>query len=238
MQIFFLSLLTFVASFIGTLAGFGSSTIMLPIMLIFYPLPESLLFVGIVHFFNDLWEVTLYKHALNWRVFIYFGLPGVVASVVGANLVFIPFQETLSKTLGVFLVLYVLFLIFNKKFKIKKTFTSTIFGGVFSGFIAGIFGIGGPIRSIFLTSLRLSKETYLVTAGAVAILVDSSRLITYYLKGAGISALLTYGLFIFVPVSFFSAQLAKGYINKVSQKTFRLIISILLFIVGVSLVIS
>ena len=42
-------LLTFLAAFAGTVTGFGTSTILVPILSLWYPLPETLLFVGVVH---------------------------------------------------------------------------------------------------------------------------------------------------------------------------------------------
>ena len=53
MEIVLLVLLTFFASIIGTLAGFGTSTIMVPILSLFYPFSLVLFFVGIIHWFED-----------------------------------------------------------------------------------------------------------------------------------------------------------------------------------------
>ena len=42
-----------IASAVGTVSGFGVSTLMVPVMLFFLPYPETLLFVGLVHWFSD-----------------------------------------------------------------------------------------------------------------------------------------------------------------------------------------
>lgn len=44
-ELFILTLLVFVASIVGTFSGFGTSTIMVPVMLLFFPLSVTLLFV-------------------------------------------------------------------------------------------------------------------------------------------------------------------------------------------------
>ena len=72
----FIIILTFVASFFGTIAGFGSSVIMLPVLLFFFPLPEVLLFAGIVHILNDIWEMVLFRGSVSWRILIIFGATG------------------------------------------------------------------------------------------------------------------------------------------------------------------
>ncbi|MDD2341139.1 MAG: sulfite exporter TauE/SafE family protein, partial [Methanosarcina sp.] len=59
-EITYIALLTLLASLIGTLAGFGISTIMVPVLLIVLPLPQTLLLVGIIHWFNDIWKLLLF----------------------------------------------------------------------------------------------------------------------------------------------------------------------------------
>ena len=56
-----LFLLTFCASAIGTATGFGTATIMLPVLALFMPGATALLFVGIIHLAGDLWKVLLFK---------------------------------------------------------------------------------------------------------------------------------------------------------------------------------
>jgi hypothetical protein len=56
MDIALIALVTLIASAVGTLTGFGSSTIMVPARVLFDPLPQTLLLVGIVHWFGDIWK--------------------------------------------------------------------------------------------------------------------------------------------------------------------------------------
>ena len=50
MEIPLIFLVVIIAGGIGTMTGFGTSTIMVPVMLLFYPVPQTLFFVGIIHF--------------------------------------------------------------------------------------------------------------------------------------------------------------------------------------------
>jgi len=67
-QLILLCLLTLLASGIGTATGFGTSTVMIPIMALFVPLPIVLLFVGIVHLCGNIWKVVLFKRGLDWKL--------------------------------------------------------------------------------------------------------------------------------------------------------------------------
>lgn len=235
MEIVLISFLTLVASFIGTIAGFGSSTIMLPIMLFFLPFPVALLFIGIIHFFDDLWEIILFRQAVNWKLLLSFGIPGIIASFMGASLAVSEPQTILLRLLGVLLLFYVFLIVARPKFKIPQSNVSAGLGGTLSGFIAGIFGIGGPVRAMFLSAFNLPKETYLFTSGAIAIFIDPARLATYILGGTRLPANLSWGLLVFVPISFVGSKLAKNFVDEISQKKFRFVIATFLFIAGLKL---
>ena len=235
-MIIFLTLLTLIASTVGTLAGFGTSTIMLPILLFFLPYPVALLFVGIIHFFDDIWEIINFRRAVNWKLLLAFGVPGVIASYLGARLAVTEPQMILQRLLGLVIIFYIFLIIVRPKFKIPQTRASAGLGGALSGFIAGIFGIGGPIRAVFLSAFNLPKETYLFTSGAIALFIDPARLITYLQAGTRLPENLLWGLFILVPTTFVGSQIAKKLVNKIPQESFRVVVAIFLFIIGLKLV--
>lgn len=237
MEIFLISILTLVASFVGTLAGFGSSTIMLPVMLFFLPYEVALLLVGVIHFFDDLWEIILFRQAVNWKLLLTFGIPGAITSTLGATLAVSEPHSLLARSLGTLLILYVLLILKKPKFKIPHDTAHASLGGSLSGFIAGLFGIGGPVRAMFLSAFNLPKETYLFTSGTIALFIDPARLITYFRGGVRLEGNLSWGIFIFIAVSFIGSKIAKNYVDKVSRKKFRMIITYFLFFAGLKLLI-
>lgn len=237
MEVILISLLTLLASFIGTLTGFGSSTIMLPVIVLFFPLPISLLFVGIIHTFNDIWKVILFKHAINWKLLLTFGLPGIFASFAGALVSIAEPQDILIRILGIFLIAYVFLLIFDPKLRLPHTPFASGLGGVLSGFLAGTLGVGGPVRSMFLSTFNFHKNTYLFTSGAIALFIDIPRLLTYYGGGTRLGGNLLKGLLIFIPISFTGAEVAKKLVNKIPQRLFRNVVGLFILLVGVKLLI-
>jgi uncharacterized membrane protein YfcA len=235
MEIVFLSVLGFIASAIGTTTGFGISTVMIPVALLFYSLPEALFFVGIIHWFGNIWKLVLFSRGLRWKLILSFGIPGVAASLLGASLVFRVPASLLSRILAGFIIVYVIYLFIRPSFKVKESILSAVCGGTFSGFLAGIFGMGGAIRSLFLSAFDLPKAIYIATAGAIALFIDTTRLTTYFLKGARLEPLILWGMLIFVPASFLGARVAKLFVDKIPQKYFRGVITVFLFLVGIKL---
>jgi len=237
MEIALILIVVVVASVIGTLTGFGLSTVMIPVMILFYPLPQTLLFVGVVHWFGDLWKLVLFREGIRWRLILAFGIPGILATTIGARLVFSISGTVLSRILGIFLIGYVVFLIARSAFRVGQSTVTAAVGGALSGFFAGIFGMGGAIRGLFLSAFDLPKAVYLATAGAIAIAIDTTRLTTYLLQGTRLEPRLLWGMLLFVPASFLGARVAKGLVDKIPQEHFRKIIAAFLLIVGLKLLI-
>ena len=232
MEIIYITVLVLIASMTGTMTGFGTSTIMVPVLLLFFPLPQTLLFVGIIHWFGDLWKILLFKKGLNWKLILGFGITGIIASFIGASLTFQISEKILMKILGAFLLAYVIFIFFKPDYRLAKNKKNMIAGGALSGFFAGIFGVGGAIRATFLTAFDLPKAMYIATAGSIALLIDSTRLITYLRGGTRLEPMLLWGMIIFIPISFLGAKIAQRIVSHIPQKSFRLFITIFLALIG------
>jgi len=236
MEIPLILLVVVIASFVGTMTGFGTSTIMVPVLLNFYSLPETLLFVGIIHWFGNIWKLLLFRTGFRWRLVLSFGAAGIAASFLGARLVFSVSPTVLLRILGAFLLCYVVYLFVKGSFRIKPSLLAGACGGALSGFLAGIFGIGGAVRGLFLTAFDLPKEVYIATAGAIALVIDSTRLATYLGEGARFEHLPLWGLLIFIPASFLGARIAKSAVNMIPQEHFRKVVAVFLLLMGIKLI--
>lgn len=235
-EIIYIALLTLLASMIGTLAGFGISTVMIPVLLIFLPLPQTLLLVAIIHWFNDIWKIVLFQHGIRWKLFLAFGIPGIFASFLGSSLSLRIPREILSRALGIFLIAYVLFILFNQTFKLSQKLSVAISGGALTGFFAGIFGIGGEINAVALSAFNLEKAVYVATAGAISLMIDSTRIATYVTGGVRLEPFLLSGFLLFVPASLIGAMLGKKGVEKIPQEKFRNFVAIFIFLLGLKLV--
>jgi len=208
---------------------------MVPLLLLFLPLAPTLLLVGIIHWFGDIWKLVLFREGVKWRLITLFGIPGVILTFLGARLVFRIPEILLSQILGIFLILYVLFLFLKPTFKLGEKPLTAITGGALSGFFAGVFGVGGAVRAAFLSAFNLPKAVYLATSGAIGLAIDTTRIATYITGGTKLSVLLLWGFLLFIPASFLGASIAKGIVTKIPGKKFRFVIAIFLLLVGIKL---
>lgn len=230
-----LCLLTLLASGIGTATGFGTSTVMIPVMILFTPAPVALLFVGIIHLCGDVWKLLLFKRGADWRLILAFGLPGIAASFLGASLSLQAQTFPLKQLLGGFLILYVVYLFMKRRWTLPQTNTTAVCGGTLSGLFAGFFGVGGAVRGAFLTAFNLPKEVYIFTSGLIALFIDLTRVTRYVWGGTRFEEDLAAALILSIPISFAGAWLAKRFLDRLPQKYFRAFVGVFLALVGVKL---
>ncbi len=236
-QVFLLGLLTLAASAVGTATGFGTSTVMVPVMTLFVPMPVVLLFVGVIHLFGDVWKVLLFKRGFDWRLIIAFGAAGIAASYVGASLSLRVDSLPLKRILGGFLVGYVAFILLRPQWRLPKTTPTAVSGGLLSGLFAGFFGVGGAVRGAFLAAFDLPKAVYIFTSGVIALFIDVTRVSRYFAGGTRLPGDLLAALAVSIPISFAGAWLAKHLVERVPQEFFRRFIGVFLALVGAKLLI-
>src|SRR3989344_2889315 len=180
-SLFFLS--AFLAEVVGTVAGFGSSTIFLPLALLFIDFKNALVLVAFFHIMGNIGRIGFFRKGLNIELLIKFGVPSIFFTIVGALLVSLITQNILKGILGIFLISYSLYSLWRKNFRIESSTPVVIVGGSLSGFLAGLIGTGGALRGAFLTGFGLTKEKYIATAASIALAVDLTRIPVYLSDG-------------------------------------------------------
>ena len=233
--LFFLS--AFIAEIIGTTAGFGSSTVFLPLALFFYDFKTSLVLVAILHIFGNIGRISFFRHGLDKSLLFTFGVPSVLLTLVGALLIpYLP-QTTLKGILGIFLALYTLLFLWKEKVVAPPTVQNAVIGGGLSGFLAGFIGTGGALRGAFLTAFGVPKEQYIATSAAIALAVDATRIPVYLTQG-----FLNKEFYWFIPVLFaiaFSGSYAgKRIVKKIPQKQFRRLVLVAILLIGLKFILE
>ncbi len=236
MQTIYFFLAAFFAEIIALIAGFGAATLLTPIAAFFYDIKQVVLLVAIFHIFAEGFPAILFLKYVNWKVVALFGIPSLFATIIGAQLIMVLPKDTIVHILGWFLVLWATISFFNFPFWIPKSSATLLGGGLLSGFIAGLIGTGGAIRSMALTSFGLLRENYLGTSALIAVMVDILRL-PFYLK-AGIridSPFLVFGLIV---IAFFGALIGRKIAFKISKAAFRKIVLIAIFLAGLKFILE
>lgn len=221
----------------GTMAGFGSSTIMLPFALLLMDFKSALVLVALLHIFGNIGRIAFFRHGLDKRLILLFGIPSVALTLLGASLVnYIP-QDFLRFLLGIFLVLFSAVSLIKPSLRFPPATTSAVIGGGVSGFVAGLIGTGGALRGSFLAAFDLEKNKYIATSAAIAIVVDATRIPVYFAGG-----FLDLKYYWYIPVSFIVAIIGvsagKRIVNAISQRIFRVIVLLGIGAIGVQFIVD
>lgn len=215
-------ILTFVAEIIGTLSGFGSSILFVPLAALFFDFDTVLGMTAVFHVFSNFFKVTLFKKGIDKNITIKLGIPAVVFVIIGALITQFVSIADLSLGMSIVLLVTAIFLIIYKDKQLNPTDKNLYIGGGLSGFIAGLFGSGGSIRGITLSAFNLKKDNYVATSAAIDLGVDFSRAIIYLLNGFMRMEYFVILLPLII-ISYLGSWIGKQILDRLSQTTFKYI---------------
>lgn len=188
-------LTAFIAAILTFFSGFGLGTLLSPVFMLFFPVDVSIALTGIVHFFNNMFKLTLTARTADRSVLLRFGIPSVIFAFIGARLLLLladlPPLYTLTYygsshpvspmkfTAGILLLFFSAMELIPALERMRFGKDKLIIGGMLSGFFGGLTGNQGALRSAFLVNAGLSKEAFIGTGVMVACLVDFMRLGVY-----------------------------------------------------------
>lgn len=105
-------ILAFVAEVIGTVSGFGSSILFVPIASLFFDFRIVLGITALFHVFSNISKIVLFRKGIDKNIALRLGIPAVIFVVIGAFLSkIIPVVE-LELIMSVLLIVLSVYLIF------------------------------------------------------------------------------------------------------------------------------
>ena len=227
----------FFSEVVGTMAGFGSSTIYLPIASYFVDFKTALVLVAIFHLFGNIGRIAFFRHGLDRKVLLVFGLPSFALSLLGATLVGDLSQTLLKLLLGIFLISLSAMFLVRPKIAFPASTKSLVIGGGVSGFIVGLIGTGGALRATFLTGLKIEKEKYIATAAVIALGTDATRIPSYLASG-----FLTEQYYYLVPILFAIAlsgsYVGRKIVGRIDQVKFRKMVLIAVILASIKFIVD
>jgi hypothetical protein len=225
----------YIAAIIATVAGFGSSMILIPVAMFFMDLKTAVFFIACFHLFSNLFKVRLFFTTIDFKIFWLFGIPSIIFAFLGARFITILPIELLVRILAVFLISFSCVTFINPHIKIKQNSFNALLGGGLSGFLAGLIGMGGAVRSMFLVTFNLPKEIYVATGALIAFVIDLTRIPTYLWTGVVSDRSYYVLLPILVIIAYLGVRTGKCLLGKIDQEFFRKIVLGALFLVGIKM---
>lgn len=248
-------LVAFVGSTLTLFSGFGLGTALLPAMALLFPPAEAVAATGAVHLLNNLFKGGLVGRNADWCAVAKFGLPAIVGSIAGALTLAIlgsgvpvfhaeVFGQSVAPNaaamvIGALLIVFAILEV-NPWF---QTLTFTVrwlpLGGLVTGFLGGLSGQQGALRSAFLLKSLHDPQRFIATGIVIAILIDFARLPTYALHLAHASDLVESESLSMLGAAtlsaFAGAWLGARYMQKVTIVLVRVVVAAMMIVIGVAL---
>jgi hypothetical protein len=248
----------FAASGLTLYSGFGLGTLLLPVFALFFPVPVAVAATAVVHLANNLFKVGLVGRKADRSVVLRFGIPAVLAALLGAALLgVLGSQEpiatyliatrsyeitTVKLVIGLVIVIFAILELTPAFSRLQIDRKYLPVGGALSGFFGGLSGHQGAMRSAFLVKSGMDPASFVGTNTVTAVLVDLSRLLVYgvALLGVGVVDLSgTGGLVIAGSLAAFAgAYLGSRYLHKVTMVAVQRLVAVMLIVIGSAMAIG
>ena len=228
--------LSLIAEIVGTVCGFGSSVLFVPIAGFFLDFKSVLGVTAVFHLSSNLSKIGLFRKSIDKRIFLQVGIPSILFVLIGAWLSRYVNDIVLNILLASFLIVFSLFNMLFKYFKIHPSLKNSLIGGSISGFLAGIVGTGGAVRGAILLTFGLEKNVFIATSALIDFAVDFSRTVVYFFNGYVHKDDLIYIPFLLV-IGVAGTYIGKKILNYVSEESFRKIVLYSILLVGFVLLI-
>lgn len=230
-------LFALICEILGTLAGFGSSVIFVPLANFFYSASLVLSLTSILHVFSNTSKVWLFWKHIEWKLFWLYGIPSLIFTILGAYLTRVYSFEYIEWALAVFLILFGVLFLSYPLLKLNPSKSNAILSGSTAGFLAGFMGTGGAIRGMSLVAFNLEKSAFVGTSAAIDFGVDFSRMLIYFSNGFFDLNYLIYIPLLFI-ASFLGSYIGKNLLSRISQESFKKMVLLLLIFIGIAMLIK
>ena len=212
--------LALLSEIIGTVSGFGSSILFVPLASLFFDFKTVLGITAVFHVFSNLSKIALFRKGIEKSIALQLGIPAVVAVLIGAFLTtFLPTQE-IELLMNVVVLGLAIYLLTHFNQTLEQSRSNLVTGGLASGFLAGIAGTGGAIRGITLAAFSLPKDTFVATSALIDLGVDFSRAVVYVGYGYFAKEYLVLVPFL-IGISIVGSYIGKLLLKQTSEIVFR-----------------
>lgn len=240
----------FLASILTFFSGFGLGTLLMATMIWFYPPELAIALTALVHLLHSGFKSLMNRH-VQWRIVWIFGIPSMLAAYAGAKILSIisayPVElfdltestlthpvKFLSFLIGLMLII---FSIAEVGLKGKSLITPLWIGGLISGFMGGLSGHQGALRSLFLIRKIPDVRNLISTLAFIGLLTDLTRN-AVYLTVLPWDKVNMYQLFLTGVAATLGVLVGTQILKKVSIQLLQRLISIGIFMLGCAMLLG
>jgi len=256
MELLVVAAVAFLASLLTFVSGFGLGTLLMPAMALFMPIEAAVALTAVVHLLVNLLKVALVGREASRQVLMRFGIAALFGAVSGGWVLtrlgdevsgdampytlgghtFAP--TPLALCIGLIMLTFAIAELTPAFANWRPSPRWQGIGGLVSGFLGGLSGHQGAIRSAFLSGMgeQLTAVSFAATGAVIACVVDIARLAMYHANWASWSNGRLPVLAAGTAAALIGTWLGSRLIRKVTLPFVQRLVSALLFLLGLGLV--
>lgn len=227
-----------VAGGIAAVTGFGIGSVLTPVLALQVDTRLAVAAVSIPHIVGTAFRLWLGGTRPDRRVLWSFGITSAAGGLTGALLHGRTSSPALTIVFGALLLFVCISELTGLAGRLRFTGPVAWLAGAASGFLGGLVGNQGGIRSAALFGFDMPKATFIATATAIGLLVDGARMPVYFWTArdalgplTGVLALATAGVVV--------GTIAGGRIlRRVPEHAFRQVVAVLVGALGAAMIVQ
>ena len=229
-----------VGLFAGTLAGivgFGSSIILMPVMVIAFGPIQAVPIMAIAAIMANLSRILAWWREVDWRVCFAYAATATPFAALGAGTLLVVPAHVVEVALGVFFIVMIFIRRWMAAHRLKLGLGALAAIGVPVGFLTGLVASTGPVTVPIFLAAGLVKGAFLSSEAAASLVVYAAKAAVFRTFGALPLEIVLKGL-ITGSTLMAGAFLAKRFVLAMDAARFGLLMDGLMLLSGVTLLVT
>jgi uncharacterized membrane protein YfcA len=226
-----LGAVAFVAATLAAVTGFGGAAVLLPVLAAVFGVREAIPILTVAQLIGNGSRVWFNRREVDWRVVGWFALGAVPFAFAGGFLFARAPLSALTRLLGVFLILVVVWRRLHPGPPRRPPLKSFAALGAGSAFLSALVGSVGPIMAPFFLAFGLVRGAYIGTEAMSTVVMHVVKLVAYgqgsLLTDRAVVAGLALG-----PIMVLGSWSGKRIVDRLPERVFVLLVELTLVAAG------
>lgn len=226
-----LAAVAFVAATLAAVTGFGGAAVLLPALVAAFGVRDAIPILTVAQLIGNGSRVWLNRREVNLAVVGWFAVGGVPLALAGGWLFARAPLAALTRLLGVFLILVVVWRRTHPGPPRRPPLRSFALIGAGASFLSALLGSVGPIMAPFFLAYGLVRGAYIGTEALATVVMHVAKLVAYrqaaILSGGAVLAGLALG-----PIMVAGSWAGKRIVDRMPERVFVAIVELTLVAAG------
>jgi uncharacterized membrane protein YfcA len=227
----------FIAATLAAVSGFGGAAVLLPVLVWSFGVREAIPILTVAQLIGNGSRVWFNRRELDWRVVAWFSLGGVPMAFLGGMLFATAPLAALTRVLGVFLILIVVWRHTASRRPRRVPVPSFALLGAGASFLSALLGSVGPLMAPFFLAYGLVKNAYIGTEALCTVVMHIAKLVAYRQAAVLPGRTIVTGLML-GPLMVLGSFTGKRIVDRLPERVFILIIEATLIAAGLLFVLK